>query len=187
MPLQAPGTEGSVGLQHAPPARDETRASDKTRPAPGRDQKRDDRAVPSISSLPLSCRGRGIETPRHAPRPIMERRPISLANEVCGEVRHVPPAADAREGRNRRDGAVIWFFWSRLVAGFCSRLVAGSGLVACRSSVLEPDTALRTRCLQRHRVVGSSPAEPDRQGPHEAGRSKSPYLQLTFPLSWGYQ
>ena len=24
MPLQAPGTEGSVGLQHAPPARDET-------------------------------------------------------------------------------------------------------------------------------------------------------------------
>ena len=71
MPLQAPGTEGSVGLQHAPPARDETRASDKTRPAPGRDQKRDDRAVPSISSLPLSCRGRGervspLRTP-HSP------------------------------------------------------------------------------------------------------------------------
>ena len=46
MPLQAPGTEGSGGLQHTPTAHDETRASDETRP-----EKPDDRAVPSISSL----------------------------------------------------------------------------------------------------------------------------------------
>jgi len=45
-----------------------------------------------------------------------------LANEGCGEVRHVPPAPDARERRNRRDGTVVsgvvsscrWL-WSRRV------------------------------------------------------------------------
>ena len=39
-----------------------------------------------------------------------------------------------------------------------------SGLVACRRIVLEHDAALHTRRLQRHRVAGSSPAEPDCQG-----------------------
>ena len=87
-----------------------------------------------------------------------------LANEGCGEVRHVPPAPDARE-REEIDGT------ARSSRGW-SRLVAGSGLVACRRRVLEPDAALRTQCLQRNQVEGSSPAEPDRQGPHEAGRSK---------------
>ena len=80
-----------------------------------------------------------------------------------------------------REGLVIW---SRLVAGFWSRLVAGSGLVACRRSVREPDAALHTRCLQRHRVAGSSPADLGRRRPHEAGRSEialvpsSPVLEL---------
>ena len=106
-------------------------------------------------------------------------------NEGCGEVRHVPPTPDAREGRNRRDGAVIWFFWSRLVAGFCSRLVAGSGRVACRSSVLEPDAALRTRCLQRHRVAGSSPVDPRRRRPHEEGRPEIALVSSSSSLELG--
>ena len=121
-------------------------------------------------------RGRGIETPHNAPRPIMETRPISPANEVCGEVRHVPPTPDAREGRNRRDGTVIWL----LVSSRRWLLVSSHA-----RGVLEPYTALRTRCLQRHRVAGSSPAEPDRQGPHEAGRSKIALVSSSSSLELG--
>ena len=123
--------------------------------------------------------GRGTRRPDTPPDQSWRDDRFPPANEGCREVRHVPPAPDARERRNRWDGAVIWllvsscrWLWSRHVP---------EERAGARRCPPYPVLAAASSCGFKSRRAGSLRAA--RGGKVQASSG----LQLTFPRAGNLQ